>query len=263
MPAEAARKILGKLTSREGTVGGRARLRVGESGGVTVVKFVDNALVQDTDIQEVEQELTDLIDSGTVPVARLTEVHRQAGGSWIVRAAHAVNRGEVPESAPPGGSGDFYFVEASDPDAVVGLVRQMVTERIPRKFGLDPFRDVQVLSPQVKTTLGVANLNRELQAALNAAGMLTRSEAAPYAALSEEDLADGQFHLDAVRPGGGPGGANISANAPTAGALYDYLIIARSKDLGVHNPTYAKQLLWDSIKQIKGTNPTSLPSRPN
>ncbi len=64
MPAEAARKILGKLTSREGTVGGRARLRVGESGGVTVVKFVDNALVQDTDIQEVEQELVDLIDSG-------------------------------------------------------------------------------------------------------------------------------------------------------------------------------------------------------
>lgn len=103
----------------------------------------------------------------------------------------------------------------------------------------------------------------ELQAALNAAGMLTRSEAAPFAALSEDDLADGQFHLDTVRPGGGPGGANINANAPTAGALYDYLIIARSKDLGVHNPTYAKQLLWDSIKQIKGTNPTSLPSRPD
>jgi exodeoxyribonuclease V alpha subunit len=114
--------------------------------------------------------LTDLIESGAVPVARLTEVHRQAGGSWIVRAAHAVNRGEIPESAPAGGAGDFYFVEATDPDAVVALVRQMVTERIPRKFGLDPFRDVQVLSPQVKTALGVANLNRELQAALNPGG---------------------------------------------------------------------------------------------
>jgi exodeoxyribonuclease V alpha subunit len=114
--------------------------------------------------------LTDLIASGAVTVARLTEVHRQAGGSWIVRAAHAVNRGEIPESAPSGGAGDFYFVEANEPAAVVGLVRQMVTERIPRKFGLDPFRDVQVLSPQVRTELGVANLNRELQAALNPGG---------------------------------------------------------------------------------------------
>ena len=111
--------------------------------------------------------LTDLIESKTVPVARLTEVHRQAGSSWIVRAAHAVNRGEVPESAPAGGSGDFYFVEANEDAQVIATIRQMVTERIPKKFGLDPFRDVQVLSPQVKTALGVANLNRELQAALN------------------------------------------------------------------------------------------------
>jgi hypothetical protein len=56
--------------------------------------------------------------------------------------------------------------------------------------------------------------------------------------------------------------ANIVANAPTAGALYNYLVIARSKDFGVHNPTHAKQLLWDSIKQIKGTTPTSLAARP-
>ena len=114
--------------------------------------------------------LTDLIDSKTVPVARLTEVHRQAGSSWIVRAAHSVNRGEVPESAPAGGSGDFYFIEANEPEQVIGIIRQMVTERIPKKFGLDAFRDVQVLSPQVKTALGVGNLNRELQAALNPGG---------------------------------------------------------------------------------------------
>ncbi|WP_439630691.1 SF1B family DNA helicase RecD2 [Gemmata sp.] len=110
--------------------------------------------------------LTDLIESKTVPVARLTEVHRQAGSSWIVRAAHAVNQGQVPESAPPG-TGDFYFVEASEPEQVITAIRQMVTDRIPKRFGLDPFRDVQVLSPQVKTALGVASLNRELQAALN------------------------------------------------------------------------------------------------
>ena len=114
--------------------------------------------------------LSDLIESKTIPVARLTEVHRQAGSSWIIRAAHAINRGEEPESAPAGGTGDFYFIEANDPEAVIGIIRPMVTERIPKKFGLDSFRDVQVLTPQVKTTLGVTNLNRELQAALNPGG---------------------------------------------------------------------------------------------
>jgi exodeoxyribonuclease V alpha subunit len=112
--------------------------------------------------------LADLIASGVLPVARLTEVHRQAGASWIVRAAHAVNRGEEPESAPPG-QGDFYFVEANDPPTITARIIQMVKERIPARFGFDPFRDVQVLTPQVKTELGVLNLNRELQAALNPA----------------------------------------------------------------------------------------------
>jgi exodeoxyribonuclease V alpha subunit len=101
-----------------------------------------------------------------LPVARLTEVHRQAGSSWIVRAAHAVNHGDQPESAPAG-QGDFYFVEANEPAAVIDKVRQVVTARIPAAFGLDPLRDVQVLTPQVKTELGVLNLNRILQEALN------------------------------------------------------------------------------------------------
>src|SRR5581483_2296643 len=113
--------------------------------------------------------LADLIGSGVVPVARLTEVHRQAGASWIVRAAHAVNRGEEPESAPAG-KGDFYFVEAPEPAAIIERIVQMVRDRIPAKFGLDPFRDVQVLTPQVKTELGVVNLNKELQAVLNPPG---------------------------------------------------------------------------------------------
>ena len=113
--------------------------------------------------------LTDLIDSGTLPVARLTEVHRQAGASWIVQAAHAVNHGDEPESAPPG-EGDFYFVPADDPPTIIARMLQLVKERIPAKFGLDPLRDVQVLTPQVKTELGVINLNKELQAALNPGG---------------------------------------------------------------------------------------------
>lgn len=53
-------------------------------------------------------------------------------------------------------------------------------------------------------------------------------------------------------------------DAPSAGAPYSYPIIARGKDLGMHNPTYTKQLLWDSLKQIEGHTyvPVSLPARP-
>ncbi len=108
----------------------------------------------------------------------------------------------------------------------------------------------------------VRNALRELQKALNDRKLLTRSAAAPYEGLSDENLADGQFHLDAVRPNSGAGNAHQNLSAADAGAVYNYLIVARSKDYGVHNPTYVKQLLWDSIKQISGNNPTSLPSRP-
>lgn len=112
--------------------------------------------------------LNDLIESATVAVTRLTEVHRQAGASWIIRAAHAVNRGEEPESAPAG-EGDFYFVEAADPQTVIEKLLTMIKDRIPARFGFDPRRDVQVLSPQVRTELGVQNLNKLLQDALNPA----------------------------------------------------------------------------------------------
>jgi exodeoxyribonuclease V alpha subunit len=110
--------------------------------------------------------LADVIASGAVPVVRLTEVFRQAGRSWIVRAAHAVRRGELPESAPPG-EGDFYFVECDEPAAVVDRVVAMVRDRIPKRFGLDPFRDVQVLTPMNRTELGAHALNARLQAVLN------------------------------------------------------------------------------------------------
>ena len=102
----------------------------------------------------------------------------------------------------------------------------------------------------------------ELRTALNDAGYLTRSATSPYTAMSGDELTDHQFQLDLTRPASGPGGANLKPDAPTAGALYNYIIVARGGAFGVHNPTYVKQLLWDSIKQIKGSNPTSLPSRP-
>ncbi|MFL5340894.1 MAG: AAA family ATPase [Gemmataceae bacterium] len=110
--------------------------------------------------------LADLIASGAVPVVRLTEIFRQAGQSWIVRAAHAVNHGDEPESAPAGG--DFFFVEANTPESVLERILTMVRERIPQRFGLDPLRDVQILSPMNRSELGVNALNERLQGVLNA-----------------------------------------------------------------------------------------------
>jgi exodeoxyribonuclease V alpha subunit len=110
--------------------------------------------------------LADLIESRAVPVVRLTEIFRQAGQSWIVRAAHAVKHGEMPEAAPAG-QGDFYFVEASSPQAVTDRIVTMLRERIPAAFGLDPVRDVQVLTPMNRTELGAQALNLHLQQVLN------------------------------------------------------------------------------------------------
>jgi exodeoxyribonuclease V alpha subunit len=110
--------------------------------------------------------LADLIGSRTVPVVRLTEIFRQAGHSWIVRAAHAIKEGEIPESAPAG-KGDFYFIEADHPEGIIDRILTMVRERIPGKFGLDPLRDVQVLTPMNRSELGAQALNLRLQGVLN------------------------------------------------------------------------------------------------
>ena len=111
--------------------------------------------------------LRDLIASGVPGVVRLTEIFRQAGQSQIIRAAHAVRHGELPESAPPGGAGDFYFVAADSPPKVIDRLLTMVRQRIPARFGLDPLRDVQVLTPMNRSELGTQALNKSLQEALN------------------------------------------------------------------------------------------------
>jgi exodeoxyribonuclease V alpha subunit len=114
------------------------------------------------------QVLADVIASGTVPVVRLTEVFRQAAESRIVASAHRINRGEIPDLEPAPDS-DFYFVEADDPEEGVHKLVTLVRERIPRRFGLDPVRDIQVLAPMNRGGLGVRSLNVTLQEALNPA----------------------------------------------------------------------------------------------
>src|SRR5215813_1941147 len=104
------------------------------------------------------QVLADIIASGAVPVVRLTEVFRQAAESRIIVNAHRINQGFMPELAPADG-GDFYFVDAADREEGVRKLLAIVRERIPKRFGFDPIRDIQVLCPMNRGGLGARSLN--------------------------------------------------------------------------------------------------------
>ena len=116
------------------------------------------------------QVLADVISSGAVPVVRLTEVFRQAAQSRIISSAHKINQGSMPDLAKPEGDSDFYFVQADDPETAVPRIIELVKTRIPKRFGLDPIRDIQVLCPMNRGGVGARSLNIELQKALNPAG---------------------------------------------------------------------------------------------
>ena len=116
--------------------------------------------------------LRDIIASKSVPVVELYEVFRQAAASDIIMNAHAVNKGEIPSLENPRGrlSSDFYFFRENDPEKVAELIVDLVKNRIPDNFGLDPHSDIQVLTPMHKGAAGAANLNAMLQQALNPHG---------------------------------------------------------------------------------------------
>src|ERR1700683_4387478 len=116
------------------------------------------------------QVLGDIISSGAVPVVRLTEVFRQAAQSQIIVNAHHINHGAMPDFRKPEAESDFYFVEADDPETAVARIIELVKTRIPKRFGLNSIRDVQVLCPMNRGGVGARSVNIELQAALNPAG---------------------------------------------------------------------------------------------
>jgi hypothetical protein len=97
---------------------------------------------------------------------------------------------------------------------------------------------------------------QELRVALNNKGWLTRAATAPYAPLAAADLADSQLSLDLTTPG------VTGLTGDQAGALYNYLILARGSAGGVHNPLYVRELIFDSVKAITGAAPVTLPTRP-
>jgi exodeoxyribonuclease V alpha subunit len=109
--------------------------------------------------------LRDIIHSGMSPVTRLNSIFRQAADSAIITNAHLINQGKFPKFAK--GEGDFFLFPAEDATAAADWIVDVVSERIPQKFGFDAVRDVQVLAPIYRGPAGVIALNERLQEKLN------------------------------------------------------------------------------------------------
>ncbi len=121
--------------------------------------------------------LRDLIASGVPAVVRLETIFRQAAGSLIIRNAHRINQGQMPETSKD--ATDFFMFVKEDPDETADMVVDIVSQRAPLKFGFDPLDDIQVLAPMYNGAPGVTNLNRALQAALNPPGRRKQERKTP------------------------------------------------------------------------------------
>ncbi len=111
--------------------------------------------------------LNDIIDSGALPVVKLTEIFRQAKESMIVVNAHKINTGQLPHTGNFNTGDDYYFIETTSPEKVVDTIVELVKNRIPRRFNYDPFTEIQILTPMHKGLTGSENLNNILQEQIN------------------------------------------------------------------------------------------------
>jgi exodeoxyribonuclease V alpha subunit len=115
--------------------------------------------------------LKDIITSEQVETIRLTEIFRQAQESLIVVNAHRVNRGEYLQLKPSSGQqSNLYFFDREEPEKVLAVIKELCKRKLPSVFHLDPLEDIQVMTPMHRGTVGVANLNAELQNLLNPNG---------------------------------------------------------------------------------------------
>jgi exodeoxyribonuclease V alpha subunit len=111
--------------------------------------------------------LADVIRSNVVPVVRLTEIFRQSAFSQITAAAHCVKAGQMPQLQELAKESDLFFIERDEPGAIQSTILELVQQRIPKKLGVDPIVDVQVLSPMNRGSLGAREMNLSLQDRLN------------------------------------------------------------------------------------------------
>jgi len=113
--------------------------------------------------------LKDIIGAGVIPVVEFNEIFRQAMGSLIITNAHRINRGEFPRipDSKEETIQDFYFIQKETPEDVLATILDLVTNRIPSRFKINPIDGIQVLTPMHRGVIGTENLNKLLQEALN------------------------------------------------------------------------------------------------
>ncbi len=117
--------------------------------------------------------LKDVMASGCIPVVRLNRIFRQAQGSRIILNAHRINKGEAIDMRG-GKDSDFFFASEETNEGIVERLVKYCTENLPRYYHADPLRDIQVLTPMQRGTVGAANLNQVLQEAMNPQGPALR-----------------------------------------------------------------------------------------
>ncbi|MDF1591736.1 MAG: ATP-dependent RecD-like DNA helicase [Desulfobacterales bacterium] len=114
--------------------------------------------------------LADIISSARIPAYYLNQIFRQSQESPIIMNAHRVRQGnplDLTALTDPAAVSEFCFLEEPHPQKVVDAIVELTTRIIPQRFSLDPFNDIQVLSPMHKGAAGIINLNQVLQKVLN------------------------------------------------------------------------------------------------
>ncbi|APS58844.1 ATP-dependent DNA helicase [Piscirickettsia salmonis] len=111
--------------------------------------------------------LSDMIESGVISTARLTDIFRQVKTSRIIVNAHRINEGKAPFESIKGEKSDFFTIHAHNAEDVYNKLIKVVTKRLPQAFNLNPIDDIQILTPMNRAGLGAKSLNLELQKALN------------------------------------------------------------------------------------------------
>lgn len=123
--------------------------------------------------------LRDIIDSGSIPVVRLTRIFRQAQGSRIVMNAHRINKGETIDMRG-GKDADFFFAAKETNQEVVETIVQYCKTNLPRYYHVDPLEDIQVLTPMQRGECGAVNLNQVLQETMNPSNIFLRRGGTQY-----------------------------------------------------------------------------------
>lgn len=109
--------------------------------------------------------LRDLIESGCIRVVRLDEIFRQAEESMIIVNAHRINKGDYPILNEK--DKDFFFMDTGSTQETLATILDLVQDRLPKYYGVDSLRDIQVLSPMRRGEVGINSLNKHLQEVLN------------------------------------------------------------------------------------------------